>query len=220
MKRKKQPTMYLLVELLGIFMVAPTIIVFMMPIPILPFLWLVALICYRILLNDKTFNRASLWRISELKPHLKTILSQYALITIILSLGIYLFMPEQFLSLLKTNPIVWLLIMVFYPILSVYPQELLYRTFFFHRYGELFKSRQKVIWGSAIVFSYMHIIFQNHVAVLLTLGGGWIFASIYEKTNSIFVVSLVHTLYGNLIFTLGLGEYFFHGTMSIMLKLS
>ncbi|MBD3792684.1 MAG: hypothetical protein IE889_00795 [Campylobacterales bacterium] len=40
--------------------------------------------------------------------------------------------------------------------------------------------------------------------------GGWIFASIYARTHSTFVVSLVHTLYGTLIFTAGLGGSWNH----------
>lgn len=213
-------TLYLTIEFLTLFILMPGVIYLLMPLPVLPFLWLIALICYRLLRSDPHFDHQQLWNYPALKPHIKEIIILYALVSTFILLSMYLFIPDHFLSLIKTNPLLWLLIILFYPLLSVYPQELVYRTFFFHRYGHLFSSQARLIWGSAISFSFMHIIFHNYIAVILTLGGGWIFASIYARTHSTFVVSLVHILYGTLIFTAGLGEYFFHGTMRTLMQLT
>jgi membrane protease YdiL (CAAX protease family) len=61
---------------------------------------------------------------------------------------------------------------------------------------------------SALIFAWMHLIFRNPLAVILTLVGGWFFAQTYARTRSLRLVCLEHALYGNLIFTIGLGEYF------------
>ncbi len=45
----------------------------------------------------------------------------------------------------------------------------------------------------------------------MTIVGGWIFASRYRRTRSLFTVSVEHALYGMLVFTVGLGQYFYHG---------
>ena len=59
----------------------------------------------------------------------------------------------------------------------------------------------------------MHIVFHNWIAILLTIGGGFLFASMYERTRSTLLVSMAHALYGNLLFILGLGTYFDNGTI-------
>ena len=65
-----------------------------------------------------------------------------------------------------------------------------------------------MIVASAIVFSYMHIVFQNAVAIVLTLAGGVLFAKTYYETKSTFTASVEHALYGCFVFTAGLHSYF------------
>jgi len=55
----------------------------------------------------------------------------------------------------------WVLIFILYPLFSVYPQELLYRTFFFHRYRPLFGGGWGMVIASALAFGFVHIIFRN-----------------------------------------------------------
>jgi membrane protease YdiL (CAAX protease family) len=50
---------------------------------------------------------------------------------------------------------------------------------------------------------------------VLSFFGGLIFAWRYLRTNSFWAVALEHALYGNLIFTIGLGVYFFTGISSL-----
>jgi membrane protease YdiL (CAAX protease family) len=99
--------------------------------------------------------------------------------------------------------------MLLYPVLSVYPQSIIYRAFLIHRYQPLFCSPQAIVLASATAFSFMHIIFHNPLAIWLTFVGGLLFACRYQKTGSLFVSSLEHALYGCLLFTIGLGRYFY-----------
>ncbi|MEA3434093.1 MAG: CPBP family intramembrane glutamic endopeptidase [Campylobacterota bacterium] len=208
-----QSRYYLVLELLSIYVILPTILFFFVSPPVLPLLWLVTILCTWAIFRDRTFDRKSLWRVSAFKNHSKTMFIQFVIISILLFALVYLFMPELLFYLIKENPLFWFLIIFFYPLASVYPQELLYRTFFFHRYQALFTKRWEMITINALLFGYMHIVFHNWIAILLTIGGGFLFAWMYERTRSTLLVSLAHALYGNLLFTLGLGIYFYNGTM-------
>ena len=105
----------------------------------------------------------------------------------------------------------WLSIIIVYPLTSVFPQEIIFRSFFFQRYSTLFTTRKSLVLASALSFSFAHIIFHNILAVLLTFLGGLLFAYTYEKRKSLTLVSIEHALYGILIFTLGFGRFFYHG---------
>ncbi len=93
-----------------------------------------------------------------------------------------------------------------YPLLSVYPQNVVYRAFVFHRYRGLFADEAVVIWASAAAFAWAHVIFHNPMALLLTFAGGLIFAQTYRRHRSLLLVSIEHALYGLLVFTIGLGH--------------
>jgi membrane protease YdiL (CAAX protease family) len=101
--------------------------------------------------------------------------------------------------------------MVLYPALSVYPQELIFRSFLFHRYAPVFGEGVGLVAASAAAFGYVHIIFGSWFSVVASGIGGWIFATRYLRTQSLFTASAEHSVYGILVFTIGLGRYFYHG---------
>ncbi|WP_296313144.1 CPBP family intramembrane glutamic endopeptidase [Winogradskyella sp. UBA3174] len=104
------------------------------------------------------------------------------------------------------KPFVWVIIIFVYSAFSVYPQELIYRTFFFQRYQSLFKNKTLFILCNAAVFSLAHIFFKNTLVLFLTFIGGIIFALTYKKTKSTLLVSIEHAIYGCWLFTVGMGE--------------
>jgi uncharacterized protein len=122
-----------------------------------------------------------------------------------LSLIVRVVTPDLWLAFPRRKPVVWALVMVLYPVLSVYAQNIIYRAFIFHRYRGLFRSPEAMVWASALAFGWAHVIFQNAVAILLTLAGGLIFARTYQRHRSLLLVSIEHALYGCLVFTVGLG---------------
>jgi len=145
------------------------------------------------------------------RRQVRRLLVRFLICAPLLTGTVAIFWADRFLFLPRERPLLWLLILLLYPILSVYPQELLYRAFFFRRYGRLFPAKIGVIVASVLLFSWLHLLFRNPVAVSLTLVGGWFFAETYARTRSLRLVCLEHLLYGNLIFTIGLGKFFFHG---------
>jgi membrane protease YdiL (CAAX protease family) len=182
-------------------------------IPALPLLWLVAGYAYWQLLRDPGFDRARLWKIGTLPSRLGVILLLFAVASFAIWLGTRRFAPNLEWSLVRQNPAFWAVVMVAYPVLSVYPQGLLYRAFFFERYAGLFPARWAMILASAAAFAFLHIIFRNWLAVGLTFAGGLLFAIRYTETDSLATSSFEHALYGCWLFTVGLGQYFYHGTV-------
>ena len=125
--------------------------------------------------------------------------------------------PESFLILPTAAPVLWLMILLLYPILSVLPQEILYRVLFFSRYGTLFGSRRTAIGVNALAFGLAHLFYWNWPAVVLTAIGGAVFAWAYLKKGSFAYACLLHAVAGWALFTTGLGSrYFFHGIAGAM----
>jgi membrane protease YdiL (CAAX protease family) len=201
----------LAVEFLILFVIGPTIFAFTRHrIPAIPALWAVLAYCLFVLLHDPQFDRRHLWDTSSFCQHLPAILALFALC---LAIGIVLILryaPADFLSLPRSRPALWSIIMVLYPVLSVYPQGVVYRVFLFHRYRGQFGGDWGIVLASALAFAYVHIIFRNALAVILTFLGGLLFAFRYLQTGSLPTSSFEHALYGCAIFTIGLGASFYH----------
>lgn len=47
--------------------------------------------------------------------------------------------------------------------------------------------------------------------MVLSLIGGWLFTRRYQRSRSLLAVAIEHALYRQLVFTIGLGEFFYHG---------
>lgn len=209
----------LLIEFFVLFLLIPLILFIWTPTPILPFLWLIAGYCFYILVIDKNFKRKRLTKVKAVrKKNIKPLLIQFFSISIIFTLILYMMMPAKLFSLIENHPIMWILVILIYPIFSVYPQEIVYRAFFFHRYKKIFRNKELMIIINSFLFGYLHIIFHNWIAVILTIGGGYLFATLYKKTHSLALLFVSHSLYGCMLFTIGLGEFFYTGTISIMDK--
>ena len=128
-----------------------------------------------------------------------------------LSLCILWLAPADLFGFVRESPARWALVMLLYPLLSAWPQEMLYRAFLFERYRPLFPGIAAPVLVSALAFGLMHLIFGNWLAVALSAAGGLLFASTYARTRSLALCTAEHALYGGLIFTLGLGRYFYSG---------
>lgn len=110
---------------------------------------------------------------------------------------------------------VWLRVMILYPLMSVIVQELVFRTFFFHRYGPLFGGAiLPAVAVNGAAFGYAHIVMGNWFAIWTTGLLGVLLAWRYATTRSFWAVSLEHALWGGLVFTVGLGRWYFTGVAS------
>lgn len=177
------------------------------PIPFLLFGVVWALLVLR---GDSSFDRRLLVRRADLGSGFRKILIRDVSLLLLLGLAVWLAAPKMLFSLIKTAPALWFLVMILYPVLSVYPQELLYRAYFFHRFKPLFGGGAGMIAASAMLFGFVHIIFGSWIPIALTTLGGVLFGLTYRKSGSLLLACLEHALFGDFIFTIGIGRYFYH----------
>jgi len=178
----------------------------------IPALLSIGLTGWLLLRRDPAFDRTQLWNASSLRAALLPVAARALLLALLMGVGVYLFRPGLLFSFVKRTPWFWALVMIFYPVLSVYPQEFLYRALLFHRYRDLFPSEAGIILASAAAFGFVHIIFGAWISVALSFVGGLLFALTYARTKSLLLVCIEHAILGNAIFTVGLGQYFYHGS--------
>jgi len=174
-----------------------------------PVLFAVLAGCIWMLLRDPTFDRRALWRLPGRAVFVQ-ITVRALVLSGLLAAGVVLF-PVQAFELLRRQPHLWLLVVAFYPLFSVPPQEFVFRTFFLHRYGALLGSNPARVLASALAFGLAHLCLWNELAVGLSTLGGLMFASTYQRTRSLPAVVWEHALYGIALFTIGLGRYFVTG---------
>jgi hypothetical protein len=179
--------------------------------PKIPALIAMTLFCLFVLLADKSFDRKILWNPKVFKQFVKKILIRFVPAAVALTALTFIIRPENIFIFPRERILIWAMVMVLYPILSAYPQELVNTTILFHRYRKLFTSEKVKIAISALSFSFLHIIFDNYVAVILSLIGGYLFTITYRKSNSLFTAAFEHAVYGCFVFTVGLGNYFYEG---------
>ncbi len=66
---------------------------------------------------------------------------------------------------------------------------------------------------SAVRFGRAHLLYANGVPPLLSFPEGLLFGWRYVHTRSLLAVSIEHTLWGNHMFTVGIGWFFYSGTI-------
>ena len=131
---------------------------------------------------------------------------QLVVIAILTTLYMWIMDRPNLYVVILNKPFLWLMILFVYSFFSVYPQELIYRTFFFQRYQSLFKNETLFIIINAALFSLAHLFFRKGLVMILTFIGGILFALTFQKTKSTVLVSIEHAIYGCWLFTVGMGE--------------
>lgn len=214
--QKIERNIALAVEFLCLCVFLPTfIIVFHLGPYMFFFLWSAAVYCsYHLFVRRHEHFAKDTWKWHAVnKENLKLIIPRWIVCCIGMIAFIYFYDPGRMFELLSQKPYFLLILFVFYPLLSAFPQELIFCSFFFHRYQRFFKTQSARIIASAIVFAYAHVLYFNLVAPVLSLIAGLIFAQTYAKTRSLALVTVEHALYGNALFVIGLGWYFWSGAL-------
>lgn len=200
----------LALECAALFLGVPGVVaVGWVPVPVIPVLLVMTAGCWLILQWHHKIQLRNLLRAKIPSGEWRRIFTIYLIALPCLTGLLWLVDPSVMFFLMRWHTSFWLLIMFAYPLLSVFPQELIYRAFFFERYRPLFGSGIGVIFVSAAVFGFGHIVFHNWISVALTFAGGLLFAMTYQRTASLLMVSVEHALYGCAIFTIGYGQFFF-----------
>lgn len=206
---------FIIIEFLILCIGVPGVIIYYELAPhMFSFLWgasLYGLVMMRYVYHDHLRDiwkwRAVTW------ANLRPLLLRWVLACI----GMYIFVewyaPSRTFGFVMQEPLFVLFLCFAYPVLSALPQEFIFCSYFFQRYRPLFGEGASIVMASAIVFAYAHCLYLNPVAPALSLMGGFIFATTYLKTHSLALVTIEHGLYGNVLFVLGLGHYFYGGAV-------
>ena len=164
--------------------------------------------CLLLLLSDSRFKRFRLWNKQEFKSSFVNVVYFFLLAAILMTAASWYFTPDWFFTLPRDHTYWWLLLLLLYPLLSAWPQEVIFRTFLFHRYKKVFKSKTLRAYLSATSFALAHLLFANWIAVVGSFIAGLVFSFTYIHSRSTLLVAVEHSLWGCWLFTAGLGMYF------------
>jgi membrane protease YdiL (CAAX protease family) len=144
----------------------------------------------------------------KLQANWKLILIRFVLINIAVMAALVVFSSHPLVADFNSNPKLLVMVLL-YPFFSALPQELIFREFFFYRYQDLFRKPKILVAVNVVLFAFAHLYFMNWIVIVFTLVGGALFAITYQQTRSLLVVTLEHSIYGLVILSSGLWEYFY-----------
>ena len=137
----------------------------------------------------------------------------FALATVVVAGTLTLWlMPDRLLGLPREQKQLWLMILLFYPIVSALPQEVVFRPLFFRRYGDLVPAAA-AIWINAALFALAHLMYRDWIVLGMTFSGGLAFAWAYHRRGSFWTAVAMHAVAGGIVFTIGLGRLFYSGAV-------
>lgn len=199
-------SLYKLIEFFIIFILFP--VSFTLPYPIflkilLGFLGFIYIVYVLLKIENIKFRIGSNL---DCKHFWKFTLMKFIGIALLTTLYMWLVDKNNMFEVVIHKPKLWVILLFVYSLLSVFPQEIIYRTFFFRRYQDLFQNENFFIFINSIVFALGHIFFKNALVIILTFLGGILFALTFKRTKSTLLVSIEHAIYGCWLFTVGMGS--------------
>lgn len=207
-------------ELIILFGVLPLVLLIMrsngIRVPPLPLLWIGAVACV-ILMRRHGKREAGVATKAEergAKAGRADLIEALLLVSLcsVLLFALYpLITANPMFEFPRERPIVWLVVLCLYPILSVVPQGIIFRRWFALRYTTLLGSGGTMIVIGALCFGCSHILFGNVVAPVITAFGGALFMRTYLKSGSGWLADLEHAVLGNVAFTIGYGQWLYSG---------
>ncbi len=213
-QRNDHPMRWL--ECLCLFFVFPLVIYLfrhVMAFRVVPALILLGPAAYVYLRRSSGFDLGIVTRIKGTASHFKAMAMSFLMVLPIFLVWTWALMPAHFFRFPQERPGVWLLVMILYPFLAALPQEIIFRCFFFHRYRDILSRPWAMILVNGLSFGLFHMFYNNPVAPVLTTLGGCLFAWRYHRSGSLPLVAIEHGLWGNMLFTIGLGWYFYSGSI-------
>ena len=197
----------------------------------IPVLWVAAAVGVAALFLDRSFDRFSMVDLRGFRAGLPGVLLRASGVFVALVAAALLSppfpttatspdgtrilseVPIRLFEFPRERPGLWLAVVALYPILSVAPQTVLYRTLLVHRYAPLFTRRATLILAGGLAFGFAHVLFRNAIAPALTLAGGLVLMAAFTRHRSTPLSWLEHSLYGISVFTVGLGRWFYGGAI-------
>ena len=98
-------------------------------------------------------------------------------------------------------------LLLFYLLFSVIPQEIIFRFLFFHKYKDYF-NKFEILLLNSLVFSFCHLIYFDIYILLFSFFGNLLFTFNYMQNKSLLVVIVEHFLLGQTLIILGFFDNF------------
>lgn len=212
-KIRQKPLLFL--EFILLCLVIPGVLIGFKLAPFMfAFLWGAALYGFLILRYFHWESFGHLWKWEAVTwENMRFILLRWVGASVFMLAFLLWYDPDRLFYIFQYRPEIIPALMVGYPLLSALPQELVFCSFFFARYAPFFLGGWPMILASSTIFAYAHVLYINPVAPALGFIAGLIFALTYAKTKSLALVTIEHGLYGNSLFLIGLGWYFYSGSV-------
>ena len=98
-------------------------------------------------------------------------------------------------------------LLIFYLLFSVIPQEIIFRFLFFYKYKDYF-NKFEILFLNSLVFSFCHLIYFDIYILLFSFFGNLLFTFNYMQNKSLLVVIVEHFLLGQTLIILGFFDNF------------
>ena len=98
-------------------------------------------------------------------------------------------------------------LLLFYLLFSVIPQEIIFRFLFFYKYKDYF-NKFEILLLNSLVFSFCHLIYFDIYILLFSFFGNLLFTFNYMQNKSLLVVIVEHFLLGQTLMILGFFDNF------------
>jgi membrane protease YdiL (CAAX protease family) len=121
--------------------------------------------------------------------------------------------PGQMFLLWRMRPELLAAVIVLYPFLSALPQEVVFRALYFGRYGAILPGGRIALMLNAAVFALAHLMFWNWIVLVMSFAGGLVFAHAWTVRRSFPQAVLLHAVAGWVLFTFGMGMFFYSGNI-------
>ena len=99
------------------------------------------------------------------------------------------------------------ILLLFYLLFSVIPQEIIFRFLFFYKYKDYF-NKFEILLLNSLVFSFCHLIYFDIYILLFSFFGNLLFTLNYMINKSLLVVIVEHFLLGQTLIILGFFDNF------------
>ncbi len=203
----------LYMEILGLFILLPLILALYNSSRRLFFPLLIMACIYIIGRSLKYVNWRAFWHFPKELSIWRGVFLRSLLILILSIIAMFILPHHGWFSLPQYSWKLWLMVMVFYPLISVLPQEIIWRFYLLEATKTILPHRYMRVLVSALLFGWLHIIYLNIFSLIATIYLGLQLAySYYQGEKSIWPLWVEHALAGQIIFTLGLGTYFYNGS--------
>ena len=182
---------------------------------VVPTLLVAAAIAFVAMRRAGLLARGEVTRLGVVSHDWARMLARFVFSALLLAGLLALYRPALLWSFPRHNPRFWALVCVAYPVVSVLPQGVLYRALWEKRYAAGLPPAVSLVLGAAL-FSWAHVVFRNVWACAFTFVGGLFFLSSYRRTGSLLFSGIEHALYGDFLFTVGWGAFFYEGTQAAL----